>query len=569
MGQTNKRQTIALENYARNSINYYCAMTDKNGLPYFNIFWTNPAEAAHDWPDFGDVTSRQLQAAVMLRHMTGRFLPIEKIWLIKIMSYLNTDSGFIIRPLTHFSQGDDGDLFLGDQALTLYALLTVYLDQPDKKLKATILKMVDGLDRIIPKMETAKQMAMAGFCVKSLMICARYLQSEIAFCLSAWIVKKIFDENILFSSDNKFYSGGHTHMNLRTLVGAADYALAAGDEIIYRRVDAFYRYVKSIATRFGFIPEVVDRPGDIIACETCALMDYIGLAITLANHGHPEYWGDVERIVRNHLIESQVTDTSWLKTDATKTDTEQFSWRDIDKRMIGGYADWSSPNHILAGCETLPWGGPELRSKIRAFQNCCGGSGTHAFFAAWKNIARFDGKILWINMHLDKLLPEAEIRCHQPYEGLLTIDLKASCDVKIRVPDFVKPSEMKIETAGKIIEPKVYGNFLVLEQRSAGERFRISYPVPIETEEISIGNPGFRQYRYRVSWKGDTVIKMESLGNEYEAGYSDFEKKDIPCFYGAKGPGLLYQRSEMLEHQDLNFSELHLDQGILDFWKIK
>ena len=33
-------------------------MVDKDGLPYFNIFWTDPAEAAHDWPDFGDVMSR-------------------------------------------------------------------------------------------------------------------------------------------------------------------------------------------------------------------------------------------------------------------------------------------------------------------------------------------------------------------------------------------------------------------------------------------------------------------------------------------------------------------------------
>lgn len=71
------------------------------------------------------------------------------------------------------------------------------------------------------------------------------------------------------------------------------------------------------------------------------------LAAILANHGHPEYWGDVERIVRIHLIESQVKDASWLRLDNSREDTEQFSRRDIDKRMIGGYAGWRSPTHSL------------------------------------------------------------------------------------------------------------------------------------------------------------------------------------------------------------------------------
>lgn len=71
-------QTLSLETYARNSSNYYHQMVDANGQPYFNIFWTDPAEAAHDWPDFADVTARQLQAVIMLRRMTGMALPIEK-----------------------------------------------------------------------------------------------------------------------------------------------------------------------------------------------------------------------------------------------------------------------------------------------------------------------------------------------------------------------------------------------------------------------------------------------------------------------------------------------------------
>ena len=65
-------RTFAIETFVGRTYNYLDTMVDKDGLPYFNIFWTDPAEAAHDWPDFGDVTSRQLQGAIMARHLTGK-----------------------------------------------------------------------------------------------------------------------------------------------------------------------------------------------------------------------------------------------------------------------------------------------------------------------------------------------------------------------------------------------------------------------------------------------------------------------------------------------------------------
>lgn len=570
MKNSNSHQTFSLETYARNSSNYYQQMVDNKGQPYFNIFWTDPAEAAHDWPDFADVTARQLQAVIMLRRMTGIALPIEQTWLQNLLSLIDPTSGLIQRPNTHYAQGDNGDSFLGDQALTLYALATAYLDNPDERLRQAILKMVTGLDSYVKTTKREKDILIFGFLIKSLMACARNLNSEQALNLSAWIVKKTFNEDFLFTPDNQFRQGSHVHSMLRTLVGSADYALYSGNPIIFSRINSLYQSFKKLSTRFGFIPEVVHRQGDLIACETCALMDYIGLAVTLANHGHPEYWGDVERIVRNHLIESQVKDASWLRSDNTRKDTEQFSWRDIGQRMIGGYAGWSSPTHLLAYEETLKWwGGAELKNKIRAFQNCCGGSGTHALFIAWKNIARFEDDTLSINLHIDKLLPQAEIRCYQPFLGLLTIHLKQSCNLQVRIPDFVSGQQLKIESDLRAIEPMVWGNFVRLGYREAGEMIKISYPLPIHTEIEKIGNPGFRQYSYQVTWKGDTVLKIEPLGENFETGYSEVEGKQVRCYYGEQGPGRLYQRDDWLQHKPITLTELFLDEGRLDFWKIK
>ena len=556
-------QTLALETYMQRSFNYCNRMVDGSGQPYFNIFWTEPAEAAHDWPDFGDVTSRQYQGVVMGRRMTGVQSPMEKVWRANIMGHLDPESGLLTRPQTSYSKPVVDP---GDQGLTLYALVTAYADAPDPELRAAIVRMTDSM--LARSSGKAGGVFQDGFMIKSLMAAARVLHDESALKLAGLQVHKAFVDRPLFTPDNTFRQGGHMHGNLRTLVGSADYALYVGDPVLFSRIDAVYRWVRSQGTRFGFLPESIGRQGDIVGTETCALMDYVGLAATLANHGHPEYWGDVERIVRNQLIENQAHNLTWMKDGSGQPDTAQFTWRDVGGRMEGGWAGWSSPTHFLAACETLGhhWGGPELHDKTRVFQNCCGGSGMHALFIAWKNAARFENGTLTVNLHIDKLLPQAEIRGYQPFRGLLTLQMKQACAVRVRVPDFVETRDLAVEVNGAKVTATVFGNYIELGPRNPGDSLRISYPLPIVTEEEEIGNPGFRHYRYRVTWKGDTVVRMEPIGTQYTTGYSEYDKRDVRVFYGNDGPGPLYQRSAFLQDREPALSPLHIDDGALDFW---
>ncbi len=69
----------------------------------------------------------------------------------------------------------------------MYALVTAYLDDPDEKLKPIILKMVAGLDDYVKATRKEKDVLLFGFLIKSLMVCAGYLNSEQALNLSTWI----------------------------------------------------------------------------------------------------------------------------------------------------------------------------------------------------------------------------------------------------------------------------------------------------------------------------------------------------------------------------------------------
>ena len=125
-------QTFAVETYVARGYNYLDNMVDAEGLPYFDVFWTEPAEAAHDWPDLGDVMARQWQTAIMARHLTGRPARHEKLWAAKLVSLLDPKTGLLVQPNKPFWHSDDPqderDMSIDLQSFTLYALVTGYAE---------------------------------------------------------------------------------------------------------------------------------------------------------------------------------------------------------------------------------------------------------------------------------------------------------------------------------------------------------------------------------------------------------------------------------------------------------
>ncbi len=557
---------FALERVAQRSYRYFEQLVDRTGQPYFNVFWTDPPVAAHDWPDFGDVTARQLQAAIMIRTMTGAGTPIEAVWRQQLMSWIDPQTGRYVRPTRPYTSDMDPCSELGDIALTLYTLVTLWMDGGDPVVLRAIRQLCTQLDELTADGRTTGHGMLTGFLIRSLTAAARFADVEEALDTAQILADDVWASQSLFTYDNRLAPGAHMHGSLRTLLGCADYALALGDRELLDRTAEVLRFIRSIATRFGFLPEVYSRPDSIVACETCALMDYMGLCITLANHGYPEFWGAAIRLLRNHLIESMITEADWLPHH-DGSDSEQFSDRRISERVVGAWAGWSSPNHILACRETLHWGGPELRGKPRLLQNCCGGSGPHALFIAWKNAARVQDDILSVNLLIDKLLPQAEIRSALPWVGRMSVHLHQDMDIRIRLPEFVEPSEVRVGCSCRGVQSRFHAGWLEIDSARADELYEINFPLPIVHEEIRIGNPGFREWTYQATWKGDTVVHLQPDNtNEAETAWSSFEQADVPVYYGAEGPGTLYQRGFLLDDRDPAPPDLHMDSGRLDMW---
>jgi DUF1680 family protein len=148
--------------------------------------------------------------------------------------------------------------------------------------------------------------------------------------------------------------------------------------------------------------------------------------------------------------------------------------------------------------------------------------------------------------------------------------MKREGRVRVRVPEFTSAAKMSVRVNGTEMPDAVtpFGNYLELGQLRTGDRIEVTYPLPIRTEDIAVGNSGFRQWRYRATWKGDTVVRMEPVDNEVETAYSDYDKAKVGVFYGRNGPGQLYQRDQMLQEVEPSEAELQQDDGGLDFWKM-
>ena len=61
---------------------------------------------------------------------------------------------------------------------------------------------------------------------------------------------------------------------------------------------------------WGYFPERYDDPTS--TCEACEVADMIALGVKLSQAGTGDYWDDVDRYLRNHFCEMQLTDPAWI-----------------------------------------------------------------------------------------------------------------------------------------------------------------------------------------------------------------------------------------------------------------
>ncbi|HBG26082.1 MAG: hypothetical protein A2Y10_00380 [Planctomycetes bacterium GWF2_41_51] len=513
----------------------------KGCLPYFvTIFKRDPAEARHDWPDFGDLTSRYIEAFIKAREMIPDLeYSKTELGLRKLFnSYFSEGDGLSYRPKpekpyysTIFKRDYDAHVAEGfDQARVLWALLAWYEESNDSQVYTRIVELVNGLDRILIKKEDygyydrstiipgividpdaapmPHQYYFCGTQIHPLIEAYRKLKIEKALDIALRLTNYIVYHSDYFLTDGSwnctkgagFESAeidGHTHSRFAVIAGITTVGVVTGKkDLIVVMKRAYDWFIQNHCSSFGWSPEFLGRFGDENeGCETCTIMDQINCCFAFTEAGYIEYYKAAERVCRNQLFENQMLDTHLVRNSIEKPDTELSCFHNVASMVRGGFAGWAAPNDFIGNCD-----------HHYCLMNCCGPAGIRAIHDVWNNIYTVRGTDVFVNIYMDRTGHELIIKNHQPQNDTIEITVKSQCNLHLAVRSWFNP-KISITVNGKNQKFVVASDYLKINRVSAASKVILTTQLENIPETCHVNGRN-----YEVTWKGDTVIAIDPPG---------------------------------------------------------
>ena len=223
-----------------------------------------------------------------------------------------------------------------------------------------------------------------------------------------------------FSSKTEFQ--GEVHSALVTAAGLARLGRVLSQDRYVARAKSLYDYVRRNASAFGWVPEFLQW--QLLADEKCdatGVADMMVCAMELVECNFPEYWDDVHRFWRNHLVQTQFDDVSFVPpSKGAPADTARRTYRDLGARLRGGFCGAAGPSFIFLNAPRV------VSSRASA-------AGPRAMLWAWRRAVELNRDIVTVNFPVSIDRDFAKVTVGYPNEGTIRIDAKRPCRINLRV----------------------------------------------------------------------------------------------------------------------------------------
>lgn len=537
--------TLLLEERAKLAMNAIIGMADEDHeyIPFFNATLVeSPAFMTHGSWDYGSSHGRLIDAATLARHMSGveDGKDIEAKYKENLLSFFRED-GLSYRGHLPRKDWEGKYANLIDQRAVILSLTSWYMESKDPKVKEAADRHVAALKRIAIKERDvwyfpASEYSVDGwpspnavnlrlapdpasFCGRLIMPLLKYHEltgNKDAFELCRFFTALIVEKSGIYNEDGSFndslaYRSGHFHTRIGTLDGLARFGAFTKDASLLHFVKKSLDWVRTKTTAFGWTPG--DLQEQQFEHETCSLVDMIATGITLAQNGYSEYWGVVEKYLRNHLTETQLTDLEWVKDLDHKNDdiVGRKTFYNVAKRTQGAFAGYSAPNDFV--CDVN-----HGRGHTSDLQTCCIGSGTRGLYMGWSNIVTEHAGIVRVNLLLSRATRWLDIDSHLPHEGRLDLTINEEIEeLHVRIPDWAGFHKVRIHRQGangeaiviKGSDDSLWVNkcFVNIGHVSPGEQITVIFPMSeYKTVEKAVGQ------EFVTTWRGDDVIYITPEG---------------------------------------------------------
>jgi hypothetical protein len=473
---------------------------DENYRPWFAVDVKNgvPTKLRHDVWDFGDMSGRFLEALILARNMiepTATMLQAE-VRIRNFLGSLMSSNGLVMNP----DLGRHDHMF--SQGSALFGLVTDFDDSRDPALKLRIQTLIQALnDHAVhtsdylwfPEVATsiAPCSHMAAYqvlpVVRFFELTGDPAALHYAEKLSRWA---FYDDKTVTVDGVITKSGweGHLHAWMDTYTGVIRCARAGGHldlQEVLRRSHKLFEWIRLNETHpFGWVADSVGST----TCETCTISSAIRLALELIREGHPEYWNDIERFVRNQLIQNQFKALSHLHIQDA----------DVARGLHGAFESYAAPNTLIA-------------TENETIEGCCINGGIRCLFLAYQNAIHETDDTITINLLMSHSTAGVRVVSFFPHQGRLELYPKCSKSIWVRCPDWLSLKDLKVDGPvglAYVADPETHS----LRFAGATTGTRIVLTLPQREETVSYVVAG-RQYD--VQWKGDTVMNMTPPGEPY------------------------------------------------------
>ena len=472
----------------------------QNYRPWFAVEVVNrhPTRLRHDVWDFGDTGGRFLEALILARQMipaTPEMVTGEQRMRQFVLSLLG-EQGVIWNP----DKKAPDHMFA--QGSTLYGLVTDFEAGRDPALRTRIESLIAGLDRLavhekdylwFPQVATkiAPCSHQAAYQVLPVVRFYELTGSAPALKYAEQLSRWPFYHDPTVTADGaitKTFWEGHLHAWMDTFSGIIRCSRASSGldhaEVV-NRSSKLYNWVRSNYTApFGWVADSVGSK----TCETDTITSAIRLALELIKEGHAEYWDDIERFIRNQLVENQFRDVTALKIADGM----------VSRGLRGSFESYANPNALLA-------------VEKGDVEGCCINGGMRGLFLAYQNAVTETNGDIHINLLLSARRPSIEVVSFLPYEGRLELYPTTGRSILLRCPKWLSPERIGVESGSAAhLTGESNTNSLRITGAKPGSRIALRFEQP---EEDRIHVVAGRSYRAR--WRGDTVIQIWPDGGAY------------------------------------------------------
>ena len=286
--------------------------------------------------------------------------------------------------------------------------------------------------------------------------------------------------------------GNHTHSTTSMISSLAQLGEVLGDHTILGRVKSFMENgLGQIALPFGWCIEKyhrtdhvgeINNTGDIM--ETCLI---------LGKSGYTDYFQRAERILRAHLLPSQLLDTCFLPDRDCPDEDHHHKLATRSKGAFGF---------------PCPYGHEYQADQPVAFHLDIVGGGVASLCEAYRDKVTVDGSLISVNLHFDHEGDDVRIKSPYTNDDVMEIELKRKCLLRVRLSDWVEREALVITVNGERAKRVFSGDWLYLSGLDESSLVKIKMPMKTATTDYE-----FRSDIFTFRWRGDAVDGASNLNS--------------------------------------------------------